>query len=149
MDPISVVQTCLADLGWEPADVPAPSGQRAWQVVLSTDAGLVQGIAHLEQTISRFTFYVLPGVKVPLARRAAVAELAARVGFGLRVAAIELNMDDGVVRFRAGVDFRDAPFEPRHVRNTISAAAHTAQRHLEALRAVIGGASAVDALRSR
>lgn len=71
-----------------PSDGPAP-----WPV-----------IALVGEEPARVVLYSVLPDDVPEANRSAVAELLARAGYGLLSGALEIDLDDGEVRVRTGVD---------------------------------------------
>ncbi len=91
--------------------------------------------------------YAVADDVVPQARRADVAQVAARANWGLLGVTVELDLDDGEVRTRASLDLQlqqpTGPLLARLVRDALT----TAAMYLPAVAAVVAGtASPADAV---
>src|SRR4051794_6484619 len=83
-------------------------------------------------------YSVLPE-HVPAERRTAVALLLARVNYGLVLGNLEMDLEDGEVRFKASIDFGGSEPTDGLLRPVVATALLQFDRWLPALRAVIGG----------
>jgi len=87
-------------------------------------------------------------VKVAEETRVAVAEYITRANFGLRIGNLELDLDDGEVRYKSSVDFEGGELTRWLMRNAIYSAVQTMDRYLGGLLSVMyGGKSALEAVR--
>ncbi len=83
--------------------------------------------------------YCIFSVRVPAARRQAVAELLNRANWTTALGSLELDMDDGEVRHRVSVDVEGGRFGPRMMHNMLAIGLHTAERHHDAVMQVAFG----------
>ncbi len=83
--------------------------------------------------------YVVAPNRVPQSRRQAVAEFVARANYGLILGCFELDMEDGEVRYRYGVDVEDSELSPAMAKNMIYSAISTMDRYYQGLMAVAYG----------
>jgi hypothetical protein len=72
-------------------------------------------------------------VKAPEDRRAEVGELACRVNYNRRVGCLEMDMSDGEVRFRAGIDVEGGELTETMIRNLIGSAYCGMDRYMPTL----------------
>jgi hypothetical protein len=79
--------------------------------------------------------------RVPVAGRAAVAELITRINYGLPVGNFEMDFDDGEVRFRTSLDGEDIELRPTLVRHLLGANVSVTEQCLVAVEAVADGRS--------
>jgi hypothetical protein len=92
---------------------------------------------------------------VPEAHRANVAEFLHRANYGLVLGNFEIDLSDGEVRFKVGLDVegvhldrpRSSPAGPALVKQAFYAAVSLFDKYLPGLRAVAGGADAHAAVR--
>lgn len=88
---------------------------------------------------------ILPGL-APEDRRAALAELVARINVGLVIGNFDLVYDAGEVRFRTALDLEGAEAAPALVRTLIRANLATVARNIGAIQRVISGSAPREAL---
>lgn len=84
-----------------------------------------------------FTFYAVPQLAIPKEKYSAAMEAITRANFGLPIGNFELDVDDGEIRFRAGIDAENAKLETGLVRQCVMHALNAADRYLPALTAVV------------
>jgi len=109
--------------------------------------GQVTCFAQIEPDLEQFIFYVLCPMKADEQARPAVAEYITRANFGLRIGNLELDYEDGEVRYKSSIDFEDGELTPQLMRNAIYSAVRTMDRYLGGLFAVMyGGKSAPEAI---
>jgi hypothetical protein len=77
--------------------------------------------------------------KVPPERRAAVAEFFSRLNITYYVGSFDIDLDDGGVRFRVGLDVEGGELTDRMVVNLFDMTAYIADLHHERLMQVIYG----------
>jgi hypothetical protein len=77
----------------------------------------------------------------PEGRRAAVAEVVARINIGLALGSFDLDYDGGEVRFRTAIDLEGAEAAPALVRTVIRSNLATVARNIGAIARVIAGAA--------
>jgi len=77
--------------------------------------------------------------RVPGDQRAPVADFLTRANFGLNVGAFEMDMSDGEVRFRVGVDLENTTECTALLRQCLAAGLTTSERYYPGLMAVLHG----------
>jgi len=83
--------------------------------------------------------YVIAPNRVPQHRRQAVAEFLARANYGLIIGCFELDMEDGELRYRCGVDVEDGELTATMAKNMTYTAISTMDRYYQGLMAVVYG----------
>lgn len=85
--------------------------------------------------------------RVPPEKRVAMCEAINRANWGLRVGSFEMDMDDGEVVFRVGLDHQDSAVSARLVARVVQASLGTFERYVPAfMRVIYGGATAMEAI---
>ena len=85
---------------------------------------------------------------IPYEKRRIACELLTRANFGLRIGNFEMDLDDGEVRFKIGIDIEGGKIGMIMIQSMIDTARNTFDKYNPAItRVVTGGASAEDALR--
>lgn len=102
-----------------------------------------------KEEVAQAIFFSICPVPVEQSKYAAVAELFMRVNCGLNVGAFEFNFDNGMARFRTGVDLDDVAEPIYLIRNMVLMNVTTMDRYTPALNGVLNGQSPIDALRSK
>jgi hypothetical protein len=92
------------------------------------------GQAHDER--QQMVFYSLCPVVCPEDRRAAMAELIARVNYGMVLGNFELDYEDGEVRFKTSIDVEDLGFTADGCRQLVFPNCLMMDRYLPAISAV-------------
>ena len=93
--------------------------------------------AQTAEADEQFVFYSVPPLGVPEDRRPAVTEFITRANFGLRIGTFELDLDDGEVRLRAGIDVEGDSLSAALVRQVVFASVTLMERYLPGLLAVV------------
>ncbi len=76
-----------------------------------------------------FVFYSFIPVRVPETQRLLVAELLARINYGLNIGNFELDMNDGEIRYKTSIDVEGGDLTPRMVETLIAVNISTADRY--------------------
>ena len=76
-----------------------------------------------------FVFYSIIPVRVPETQRLLVAELLARINYGLYIGNFELDMNDGEIRYKTSIDVEGGDLTPRMVETLIAVNISTADRY--------------------
>jgi hypothetical protein len=90
--------------------------------------------------------YSIVPVEVPPERRTEVALYLTRANFGLAIATFELDLDDGTVRVRTGVDLEGAEVSDPIVDHILLANIMCVEQYFDGLRSVIDGDDPVAAI---
>ena len=99
-----------------------------------------------KEEVQQAVFFSLLEGAVPAERRAAVAELCSRINCRLNVGNFELNFNDGVARFRTGVDVEGVGLSPALLKGLTLLNVATMDKYLPALQAVVQGELPLKAL---
>ena len=103
------------------------------------EVGTYRIIAQVESDHELFQVFGLAPVRVPEGCRPAIAETIARANYGLKVGKLEMDLDDGALRFQAAQILADDNLEGRVIHCLISAAMAVLDRYLPAILSVIYG----------
>ena len=76
-----------------------------------------------------FVFYSIIPVRVPETQRLLVAELLARINYGLNIGNFELDMNDGEIRYKTSIDVEGGDLTPRMVETLIAVNISTTARY--------------------
>ena len=76
-----------------------------------------------------FVFYTVVPVRVPEEQRVLMAELIARINYGLNIGNFELDMDDGEIRYKTSIDVEGGEFSRRMVETLLSVNISTTDRY--------------------
>lgn len=129
----------LADDGWRPT----PAGPAGFRLDYRGEAGSFELRAEVLVEAEQLVIVAEAPVRLPPERRAAGAEYVCRASSGLYVGSLELNVDDGTVRARCGLDFEGEPLSPRLIRNALAVTVRLMETYLPGLARVVGGAEPV------
>ena len=77
--------------------------------------------------------YLYAPVTVPIDKRHLVADAVARINIHLFFGRIDLNMDDGVLRFRAGIDAHTATITAESLKQLLDKGNSTLDKYLPAI----------------
>lgn len=95
----------------------------------------------------QFRFFVMSPANVPDAKRAAACELVTRANYGLNLGNLELDMNDGEVRYKSSISVRGGSLTPDMVGTIIYTAISTFDRYYPALMAILyAGTAPSDAI---
>jgi hypothetical protein len=118
---------------WKPQQV---DGTTAWRSGFAGNNGRYRVIAHVNVELDQLYCYAYFDAIVPEGRRGAVAEFIARANYGMRIGNFEIDMNDGELRYKSSLDFRDATLTDELLRNAIYPACTTLDRYVPGLMAV-------------
>ena len=76
-----------------------------------------------------FVFYTVIPLRVPEAQRLPVAELIARINYGLNVGNFEMDINDGEIRYKTSIDVEGGELTPRMVETLLSVNISTTDRY--------------------
>lgn len=76
-----------------------------------------------------FVFYTIVPVRVPEAQRNTVAELLARINYGLNIGNFEMDMSDGEIRYKTSIDVEGGELTARMVETLIAVNISTTDRY--------------------
>jgi len=99
-----------------------------------------------KEAIQQVVFFSLVEGAVPEDRRAAVGELCSRINCRLNVGNFELNFNDGIARFRSGVDVEGVGLSTAMMKGLTMMNVATMDKYLPSLQAVIAGEAPLKAL---
>jgi len=131
-------------LGVTPVEV----NERTLTLPIELSTGILQGIISLSPDQNIVVFYAASPVRVPEERRLAVAEYITRVNYEVSIGALEMDFNDGEVRYRVGLDYEDTPLSPIQIKNLVQPAIHLMDRYLPGLlKVALDAQEPADALR--
>jgi hypothetical protein len=135
--PVDTLRKLLVAIGWEPA----VCGDSSTFVV---DFGpphlpIAGAVASIRDEAQRFLFYLDYGPTVPAERREEIARFLTRANSGLAIGNFEMDWDDGLVRFKASVDFAGTTLSEGLIQNAILSAMHAVEVYSKPLLQVVGG----------
>lgn len=84
-----------------------------------------------------FIFYTVVPIRTPEEQRQQVAELIARINYGLNIGNFELDMDDGEIRYKTSIDAEGGELAPRMVETLLSVNISTTDRYFPAFADVL------------
>lgn len=120
--------------------------QTALLVPVPGKNGQLLGLFQAREEQEQFTFEVSYTFQAPERRRLAVAELLARLNYPLVVGAFQMDLADGEVGYKAGLDVTGTPLTPALIQSMMTLGLATADAHLPAIAAVcFAGVSAAAA----
>jgi hypothetical protein len=134
----------LEDDGWYPQQL---EEKTIYRVGFSGKNGQLNCFAQIRVDLEQFLFYAIAPVKVPEEQRLAAAEFITRANYGLRIGNLEMDFNDGEIRYKSSLDFEGETLTPQLIKLAIYPAVQTLDRYLPGLMAVIyGGKSAAEAV---
>ena len=116
-----------------------------YRVTLRDDGIDKTGYAHVFADSRVFMFRIVFPWRVPADRVADVTNFLTRANNGLFIGNFELDLDEGGVKFKTYVDYRDSNLEGVQVRNAILGAMETYESYAPALLAVLREEASVEA----
>jgi len=150
MGKIADVVKAWADKQWDKPDFEiSDDANNATLKFTSADAGDFSYKAFFEvrETRDVLELILYAPITAPPAKRSAVAEAVARANFRTFGGRIDLDMDDGEIRFRAGIDVEGGQLSNEMLDNLLSIGNSILDRYLPAISAVIyAGVSPADAI---
>ena len=142
---LATVQAILNELGWEPQRADGLAG-------FEVDFGpphvpMASALAVVMGEGQQFVLYMNFGVVAPVDRRDECARLITHANAALIIGNFEMDYDDGLVRFRSGIDVTGVELAPQMVRNVIAQAVGAVETYADAISdVVLRGKSAAAAL---
>jgi hypothetical protein len=101
--------------------------------------GEVVALARAREDARQILVYGLLPLRCPVARRGAMAVLVTRANYGMVIGNLEMDFDDGELRYKTSVDLGAAPFQAELVQHLVWANVLTLDRYAPAIQAVIAG----------
>ncbi len=145
MSLIDDVQAFFNADDWNPT--PMESDPLALVMGFVGEAARWQCYCKVREEQHQILFYSIAPTPVPEDKRSVVAEFITRANYGLIIGNLEMDFDDGEVRYKSAVDVEGAPFSSSSVRNIVYANVLTMDRYLPGLLAIVhGDVSAADAI---
>lgn len=95
--------------------------------------------ARVREEQQQVMFYAIYPLRAPADRRAEVAEFVARVNYGLALGNLELDVDDGEMRFKTSADVSSAQFSLPLLRSLMQTCIATADRYYPGYTALLYG----------
>ena len=143
-----VVVTWLHEGDWEFVENQRDNGDHWTRSRYKADNATFDLVLETSEAQEEFFVYVYWPTRVPPDRCGAVAELMARINYGMRLGNFELDMRDGEIRYKVSVDVEGAQLVPQMIENMVRAALSTADRYAPAIMSCsYGDKNALDALR--
>ena len=138
------IERFLIDDGWQFSRL---GSDPIFELRFMGENGTWSCLAQAREDESQFVFYsLLPG-DVDESQRQAMAELTARINYGLVLGNFELDMSTGDLRYKTSIDVEGAELVDALARQVVYANVMVTDRYLPAIAAVQSGAvDAVDAL---
>lgn len=85
--------------------------------------------AQIDPEWQQFVFYVLIPIKVTEDLRLAIAEYLTRVNYGLRIGNFEMDYEDGELRYKSAVSFKNEQLTQNWIENAVLPAISTVDRY--------------------
>jgi hypothetical protein len=105
--------------------------------------------AQARESQRQIVFYTIYPLRAPEDKRMQAAEFTARVNYGLVLGNLELDMNDGELRYKTSADVAAGPFTIQLLRSLMQINLSTADRYYPAFAAMLyGGATPADAVAS-
>lgn len=101
---------------------------------------------HAHDTRQQLVFYSLCPTNCPPERLSAMAELMARMNFGMILGNFELDMRDGEIRYKTAIDVEDLDFSVDACKQLVFPNCMMMDRYLPAIEHVVNGVSPEGAL---
>lgn len=102
--------------------------------------------AQIDPDWEQFAFYILIPIRVSEDLRLVIAEYLMRVNHGLRVGNFEMDFEDGELRYKSVISFKNEQLTQNWIQNAILPAISTVDRYAPGFAKIIrGGKSAAEA----
>lgn len=142
---LKTVEDVLTDIGWDPQPTETEGMLRI--DFSSDDIPIAEALASVRIDFERFVFYLIVRDRAPAKHRAQVMEFVTRANFDLVTGNFELNLADGMVRFKSSIDFTRTTLNATLVRDAIRSAMDAVEMYASALVSVMRGKmNALDAI---
>jgi len=123
---IATLQAVLVDLGWKP--LPQDDASSFVVVFDPPHIPVAHAYAAIATSDELFLFFLNLGFTASEERRDPVARYLTLVNASLLLGAFVMDLDDGFLRFRCGVSFRDSALPAAMIRNCIRYAMHGVEK---------------------
>ena len=131
------VKQVLTAIGWEPEET---DFEGVLRVDFSEDnIPISEAVAEVRMEYERFLFYLNFGRRAPSKNRAEVMEFITRANYELVIGNFEMNLHDGLVRFKSSIDFTNSELTSSLVRSAITSAMDVVETYGDAFVEVIKG----------
>lgn len=118
------------------------------RVALDGENGRFMGLARVHEGTSVLAFYTQCPLPVPRERIVDATELVARLNNGHVLGNLEIDVDEGTIRFKTSLDFEGAELTEDLVANVVYANVASLDQMMVAIRAVVtDGAKPRDAVK--
>jgi len=134
---MSVVRDFLKEEDWEHSPIDA----QTLAMKFAGDHGEWTCIFRVNAITEQVVFYCYCPVICPEGRRLAMMEFLTRANYGMNVGNFELDLDDGEVRFRSGLDVEGAELTSALLRNQAWSSCNILDLYLPGILEVLTGAS--------
>lgn len=95
--------------------------------------------AQVREDQQQFVFYSLFPVNVPEDKRLAVSEFTSRANYGIMIGNLEIDMDDGQVRYKTSIDVEEDRLSAALIKQLVYTNVLTMDRYLPGIMSVIYG----------
>ena len=140
MGNITEVVKAWADAQWDEPDFEmSEAGTEATLKFTTSDAGDFNYSAFYEvrESMDVVELFLYAPITVPADKRGAVADALARINFNSRIGQLGLDMDDGVLRFRAGIDVEGGQLSGQMLDSLRGRGNDILDRYLPAITAIV------------
>ncbi len=103
------------------------------------EVGMYRVIAAVDEGDEVFEVFACAPIRVPEGARSSVAETLVRANYGLKLGKLEMDYDDGEIRFQIAHALPNGVLDDRDIARSFGAAMATLDRYLPAVLSVIYG----------
>ncbi len=134
----------LQEDNWRYEEIP---GETAVRLSFTGQNARYDCFGRINEAHEVFVFYSIIPVRVPEAQRPLVAELLARINYGLNIGNFELDMNDGEIRYKTSIDVEGGDLTPRMAETLIAVNISTTDRYFPSFADVMyAGVAPVEAV---
>lgn len=134
----------LQEDNWRYEEIP---GEMAVRLSFTGQNARYDCFGRVNEAHEVFVFYSIIPVRVPEAQRPLVAELLARINYGLNIGNFELDMNDGEIRYKTSIDVEGGDLTPRMAETLIAVNISTTDRYFPSFADVMyAGVAPVEAV---
>ncbi len=108
-----------------------------YRMAIDTEDGQEEIFASILRYTDTFTVICVMPFVAGVQRRAAAADLVARVNWGLRMGCFEIQMESGAIRYRHCLDFRGTALSRELVNNMVRGCLQTIGQYFPAFRSFV------------
>jgi hypothetical protein len=132
---LTTIRSCIAKNGWQLEQI----GDGTLRVEFDEQLPIHEAVVEVQLDAQRFIFFLVFRNRVPKRHRQAMMELITRLNFDMVLGSLEMDLDKGVFRFRATLNFAGTPLTEVLVRNLINASQDVVEEYADDLIAVAKG----------